>query len=608
MNILHVLSQFEVTGAEAYAASLVEQQSSCGDRLFVVSDTLTLPFHATCLSVPIGRRSYIQRLANIRWLVRFIRQHNIQVVHAHSRAASWVCYVATRLTKTPFISTVHGRQHIHPSSKFYNVYGRNILAVCPSIKKHLVSDLNIPEDFITVVPNGFSPVLWNKRPRSTSKKATYKVSEQTTVWAFIGRLTGPKGDVARFLLTHIIPPLQKLRRFTFFIIGGTKIPNDIPPLVDDVNSGGQRRGVILMGYQKNIRDFLSAANLVFGSGRVAIEALLLGKPVVAFGESQYIGLVKDENLDLAIHTNFGDAGKTIPAQPSIVLNELQSILKRPPRPSPLLVRRMRSYYNIETVEASIRRSYERARVETLSPKVIPVLLYHRVVSQPLQGRLSGLVVTMEQFERQLRALKDSGFTAMTFSDYAAFARGERMLPERPVILTFDDGYEDNYTLAFPLLQRYSMSAVIYLVADWKKRTNFWDHDQPQAPLLKPTQIREMARAGIEFGSHSLSHPRLPSLPKAKARKEISASKARIEDLLGTEALCFAYPYAMVSEQAKELVAEAGYRYAVAGDNGPRVFYQDLFQIRRVQVFPWTGAFGFWKKTQPWYYTYKDLKR
>lgn len=608
MNILHVLSQFEVTGAEAYAASLVEQQVTRDHRLFVVSDTLTLPFRAICLNVPIGRRSYAQRLANIRWLVRFIRQHNIQIVHAHSRAASWVCYVATRLTRTPYISTVHGRQHIHTSSTLFNIYGKNILAVCPSIKEHLVSDLNIPADLITVVPNGFSPALWNERPRSASKEATYGVSEKTTVWAFVGRLTGPKGDVARFLLHHIIPPLQKLRRFTFFIIGGTKIPADIPRLVDDVNSSGQTRSVILLGYQKNIRDYLSAANLVFGSGRVAIEALLLGKPVVAFGESQYIGLVKDENLDLAIHTNFGDAGKPTPAQPSLVLNDLQSILKRPPRPSPALVRRIRSYYTIETVEVSIQRSYERARVETLSPKIIPVLLYHRVVSQPLQGRLSGLAVTVEQFERQLKALNDGGFTTITFSDYAAFARGERSLPERPVILTFDDGYEDNYTLAYPLLCRYNMSAVIYLVADWKKRTNFWDHDQPQVPLLKPTQIREMARAGIEFGSHSLSHPRLPSLPKAQARKEISNSKTRIEDLLGAEVLSFAYPYALMSEQTKELVSEAGYRYAVVGDNGPPVFYKDPLQIRRVQVFPWTGAFGFWKKTQPWYYKYKDLKR
>lgn len=608
MNILHVLSQFEVTGAEAYAAALVERQASRGHRVFVVSDTLTLPFHATCLKVPIGQRSYTQRLANIRWLIRFLREHDIHIVHAHSRAASWVCFFAAWLTRTPFISTVHGRQHIHPSSKAFNIYGRHILAVCQSIKDHLVTDLGIPEKLITVVPNGFSPGLWKEQPLKGTKKKTYGVSEKTTVWAFIGRLTGPKGDVARFLLHHIIPPLQRLKRFSFFIIGGTKIPADIPQLVDDVNSRGQQSDVLLLGYQKNIRDFLSAANLVFGSGRVAIEALLLGKPVVAFGESQYIGLVKEENLDLAIHTNFGDAGKPTRAQPSIVIGELQSILKQPSQPSPSLVHRLRSYYNIESVEAAVQRSYERARVETLSPKTIPVLLYHRIVTQPLRGRLCGLAVTVDRFERQLKALTDAGYTAITFSEYAAFARGERSLPARPVILTFDDGYEDNYMLAFPLLQRYTMRAVIYLVADWKKRTNFWDHDQPQVPLLQQTQIQEMARAGMEFGSHTLSHPRLPSLSRVQARKELSGSKARIEDLLGTEIFSFAYPYAETSEQTKELVAEAGYRYAVVGDNGPPVFYKDPLQIRRVQVFPWTGAFGFWKKTQPWYYKYKDLKR
>jgi hypothetical protein len=59
---------------------------------------------------------------------------------------------------------------------------------------------------------------------------------------------------------------------------------------------------------------------------------------------------------------------------------------------------------------------------------------------------------------------------------------------------------------------------------------------------------------------------------------------------------------------KALVAEAGYRYAVAGETGPAVFYADPFEIRRVQVFPWTNAFGFWKKTQPWYHRYREFKR
>jgi peptidoglycan/xylan/chitin deacetylase (PgdA/CDA1 family) len=117
----------------------------------------------------------------------------------------------------------------------------------------------------------------------------------------------------------------------------------------------------------------------------------------------------------------------------------------------------------------------------------------------------------------------------------------------------------------------------------------------------------MARAGIEFGSHTLTHPRLPSVPRDRARKEISVSKARIEDLLGAQVLSFAYPYAEYSEQTKELVAEAGYRYAVAGDHGPSVFYEDMLEIRRVQIFPWTGTFGFWKKTRVWYHWYKDLK-
>jgi peptidoglycan/xylan/chitin deacetylase (PgdA/CDA1 family)/glycosyltransferase involved in cell wall biosynthesis len=609
MNILHVLSQFEVTGAETYAAALVDQQASRGHRLFVVSDTLTLPFRAACYTAPIGKRSYVQRVANIRWLVRFIRRNGIQVVHAHSRAASWVSYVACALTKTPLVSTVHGRQHVHASSRAFNIYGKHIIAVCESIKDHLVRDLGIAEKYIRVVPNGFSPLLRKSSRRAQMKRRVYGVSDTTTVWTFVGRFSGPKGDVVRFLLRHVLPALRPRKSFAFVIVGGKTIPHDIPPLVDAINLHQKNCTVVLKGFQEYLHDFLSAADLVLGSGRVAIEALLLGKPVVAFGESNYIGLITEQNLPQAIATNFGDAGTPLPPQQTLVVDELRSLLRQQSvPPSKNLVETLRRSYAIDSVEAAVERCYEQARTETLSPAVIPVLLYHRIVDTPLPGRLSGLAVSRERFEEQLRSLSRRGFSTITFSDYAAFTRGQRPLPQRPIILTFDDGYEDNYRLAFPLLQAYRMRAVIYLVAERKRRTNFWDSDQPQVPLLTSSQIKDMARAGIEFGSHTLSHPHLPSLARARAFRELSTSKKILEDLLGNELLSFAYPYGDVSPAVKALVAEAGYRYAVAGETGPAVFYADPFEIRRVQVFPWTNAFGFWKKTQPWYHRYREFKR
>jgi peptidoglycan/xylan/chitin deacetylase (PgdA/CDA1 family) len=251
--------------------------------------------------------------------------------------------------------------------------------------------------------------------------------------------------------------------------------------------------------------------------------------------------------------------------------------------------------------------YERAILKAKSPSVIPVLMYHRIVADAPAQSQHGVWVTAEKFESQLASLQKRGFSAITFRQYHNFRNGRTSLPPKPIILTFDDGYEDNYAIALPLLRKYRSTAVIYMVADNKRRTNYWDADEPQVPLMAVEQMREMAQAGIEFGSHTITHARLTKISLAAARKEIKESKLRLERMLGQEVVSFAYPYGALNESCKKLVEEAGYRYAAAADSGPMNLAADFYEIRRIQVFPWTTLFGFWKKTQSWYGAYKERK-
>ena len=121
------------------------------------------------------------------------------------------------------------------------------------------------------------------------------------------------------------------------------------------------------------------------------------------------------------------------------------------------------------------------------------------------------------------------------------------------------------------------------------------------------EIREMSAAGIEFGSHTVSHADLTRSSAEELRCELMDSKKTLEDLLGKRIVSLAYPYGKVNKAVKTAADEAGYSFGVAADSGPLIFYDDFFEIRRSQVFPWTGSFGFWKKTQPWYLRYKQKK-
>src|SRR3989338_1998883 len=124
--------------------------------------------------------------------------------------------------------------------------------------------------------------------------------------------------------------------------------------------------------------------------------------------------------------------------------------------------------------------------------------------------------------------------------------------------------------------------------------------------MSDAQIREMAEYGIEFGAHSLNHEKLTEIPLADARREIEQSKFEIEKRLGTPIISFAYPYGKLNEELKGIVKGAGFHFGIASDSGPRRFWNDPFEVRRIQIFPGFSLFSFLKKSSGWYHHYKRI--
>src|ERR1700741_3912283 len=183
------------------------------------------------------------------------------------------------------------------------------------------------------------------------------------------------------------------------------------------------------------------------------------------------------------------------------------------------------------------------------PHKIKVLMYHRVVDTvSLSGGYPELCVHVDDFRQHLLHLERWGFTAITFNDYRLFLAGEINLPKKPVVITFDDGYEDNYEFAFPLLQEFGMRAVFFVLGDRQMKASTWDQNSsiPIGPLMTEEHILELHRSGFEIGSHSLTHPKLSHLPREKAWDEISRSRQLLEILLNAPVHTFAFPYGLVN--------------------------------------------------------------
>ena len=146
MKILHLLSQTHLTGAEVYAADLYKYQMSEGHECFIISDTLSVESVARYFPMAIHNRKYVNRIKNIREIIKFCKKHRIDLIHAHSRAGSWLVNVVRLFVDIAYVSTIHGRQSVHFSSKRKNVYGQRIIAVCEHLKGHVKDELHIDED------------------------------------------------------------------------------------------------------------------------------------------------------------------------------------------------------------------------------------------------------------------------------------------------------------------------------------------------------------------------------------------------------------------------------------------------------------------------------
>jgi peptidoglycan/xylan/chitin deacetylase (PgdA/CDA1 family) len=190
---------------------------------------------------------------------------------------------------------------------------------------------------------------------------------------------------------------------------------------------------------------------------------------------------------------------------------------------------------------------------------VPVLMYHyiRVNPDPRDRLGFSLSVTPWDFVSQMDWLAANGYHPITFRDLQAYLSGARGLPSRPVVLTFDDGYEDFYTAALPVLIKHDFKAVSYVVSGFIGRPGYMD----------AAQIREVDHSDIEIGSHTVDHADLSRQSLAGLRYQIVSSKRSLEELLGHPVLSFCYPSGMFSPTAVAVVQEAGYSDATTTKDG-----------------------------------------
>ncbi len=226
-----------------------------------------------------------------------------------------------------------------------------------------------------------------------------------------------------------------------------------------------------------------------------------------------------------------------------------------------------------------------------SKYVIPIAMYHYV--KPNAGKKDVLVVSPETFDKQMSFLSRNKYNVINLDEVADLINGKNKIPAKTLVINFDDGYVDNFTYAFPILQKYKIKATIFLIIDFVGKEGYLNWDQ----------IKQMHNSGlVVFGSHTMKHPFLDVLKTDEELKdELIKSKAYLEEKLNDNVYALAYPCGRFNEKVKDFAKNSGYKVAVATNPGKKCKDHDIYALKRLRISENAkNMFVFWVETSGFY--------
>lgn len=207
---------------------------------------------------------------------------------------------------------------------------------------------------------------------------------------------------------------------------------------------------------------------------------------------------------------------------------------------------------------------------------VPILVYHTIKPYEFASSKKDYAfnVPPRTFEKQMKYLKNKKYNSISMAMLDNFFEKGTSLPKNPVVITFDDGWETQYTRALPILKKYGFAATFYIITGDIGEKNF----------LNWEQVRNLAGAGMEIGGHTKSHPFLTDVDDDKLTEEVGEGKEIIEKNIGQAINTFAYPYGRYDDRVVSAVSSAGYKIARTTDAGSEQSLAEIFVLRGDLIF------------------------
>ncbi len=216
---------------------------------------------------------------------------------------------------------------------------------------------------------------------------------------------------------------------------------------------------------------------------------------------------------------------------------------------------------------------------------LPILMYHKIAEPPPHVKSPALYVRPRDFAVQMEKMLSWGYQTVDFHELSRYFAGKQTLPKKGFVVTFDDGFLDNFTNAMPVIKALSLKATVFLVSDFIGKTSSWPESREKhvEPLLSMKHIEEMQKNGVSFQAHSKTHRHIDRLPKDEVFDEVMACRADLLRNIGEEQVCFCYPYGNYDDSVLDVVKSAGYKMACSIRRGNRYTEKERFFLPRIPV-------------------------
>ncbi len=215
--------------------------------------------------------------------------------------------------------------------------------------------------------------------------------------------------------------------------------------------------------------------------------------------------------------------------------------------------------------------------------MIPILMYHQIAPMPQSGPYRGLSVPPSKFRRQMQWLKRLGYQGLSMQQLLPYIKGEKR--GKVFGITFDDGYQNVFENALPVLRDLGFSSTVYMVAGHFGGWNFWDSSKgiARSELMTIAQLKEWQAAAQEIGAHTVDHTDLTQLSLQEAKYQIEQARSLLQAVFGQRIESFCYPYGQYNADICALTQAAGYSNSTIVSRGLALPSDNLYALPRVTV-------------------------